>query len=290
MAEGRCRMSQASQRGVSLATTPPRRYRVTFQDDTTWEGTRRELFAMNPDWWKYAVEIQPPVPRDTQEDYSGDDLTQVEQDYADADNPRLNRMPRSAIHYQSRTGQRVRAEWRPGTVVQRRKSALPGNETGDLPRVAPRRRRRGWFRSHPLLWLGLGMFVMLGAWTGLQAFSAWWSVHTDDVNYGRPRTAQYDVVVGHEDSAAHPTHVIAINLNSEVVIIELPGGDTAKSIIYKGPRLFGPGSDLAPVTLTFKDTTGSGRLDMLVHVQGAIVLYLNQKVNNIWQFVPQQNH
>src|SRR5260370_13468781 len=107
MGEGRCRMSHTSQKGVSLATTTPKRYRVTFQDNSTWEGTKRELLDTDPSWLPYAVEIQLPAPRDTQEGYSGDVLTEIEQDYADAD--KVHRMPRSAIHYQTRTAQRVPA-------------------------------------------------------------------------------------------------------------------------------------------------------------------------------------
>ena len=124
------------------------------------------------------------------------------------------------------------------------------------------------FRSHPLLWAGFGMLAMLLLWTGLQALGAWWSVHQDDVTYGRPRTAQYDVVVGHNDSPSHPTHVITMNLDGTIVIIELPGGDTSKARIYQGPHLFGPGAALFPVTLSFPDPQGQGQPNMEVHVQG----------------------
>src|SRR5713101_6467341 len=130
IAKGRCRMNQTSQKGVSLATTTPKLYQVTFQDKSTWTGTKRELFASHPEWWQYAREVQQPIApatRDTQEDYSGDVVTQIEQDYADADIPRLNRMPRSSLNFQTIAGQRVRAEWRPGTVIQRRAHAAPPN-------------------------------------------------------------------------------------------------------------------------------------------------------------------
>ena len=118
---------------------------------------------------------------------------------------------------------------------------------------------------------------------GLQDLGAWWSVHQDDVTYGRPRTAQYDVVVGHNDSPAHPTHLIALNLRAQIIIIELPGGDISKAHIYQGPQLFGPGADLFPVTLSFPDPAVDGHPNMEVHVQGQIIVYLNQN----GQFVPQ---
>src|SRR5260370_328390 len=125
--------------------------------------------------------------------------------------------------------------------IPARRSALPpaGRMTEERP-APPRRRGGGVFRSHPLLWVGFGMLVMLLAWSGLQALGAWWSLHQDDVTYGRPRTAQYDVVVGQGDSPGSPKHVIALHLEAMVVVIELPGGDSSKTRIYRGPHLFGP--------------------------------------------------
>ena len=84
-------------------------------------------------------------------------------------------------------------------------------------------------------------------------------------------------MVGHSDSASTPTHFIALNLNATVVVIELPGGDTSKAKIYRGPPLIGPGADLYPVTLTFPDPTGNGQPNMEVHVQGQTIVYLNQR-------------
>jgi hypothetical protein len=169
--------------------------------------------------------------------------------------------------------------------IPARQSALPpaGRMTEEQRPMPPRRRSGSLFRSHPLLWVGCGMLVMLLAWTGLQALGGWWSLHQDDVTYGRPRTAQYDVVVGHNDSPGSPTHFIALNLNATVVVIELPGGDTAKARIYRGPPLFGPGANLYPVTLSFPDPTGNGQPNMDIHVEGQILVYLNQN----GQFVPQ---
>ncbi len=37
--------------------------------------------------------------------------------------------------------------------------------------------------------------------------------------------------------------------------------------VYNGPTLFGDGQDLTPITLSFKDVTGNGKLDMLIHVR-----------------------
>ena len=171
------------------------------------------------------------------------------------------------------------------SVPPTRQTAPPQRTTEDAP--APQPRKRGWFRSHPVLWLGLGMILMLAFWTLLTMGLSWWSVTQDDIHYGRPRTFQKDQVVGHTDDALHPSHFIALNLNSQVIVIELPGGDTSKARLYNGPQLFGTGSDLYPVTLSFRDLTGSGKPEMIVHVQGDEIIYQNVQVNGVWQFVPQ---
>jgi hypothetical protein len=148
--------------------------------------------------------------------------------------------------------------------------------------AAPPSRRRGFY-AHPLLYLGIGMVAMLALWVGLSFFLSWWYTWQDDLHYGRPRTYQVDQAVGHNDSPDNPTHFVAINLNSRVLIIELPGGDSSKARIYQGPTLYGQGSDLAPITLSFQDVNHDGKLDMLVHFQGSVIIYLNQNGT----FVPQ---
>ncbi|HET9920018.1 MAG TPA: hypothetical protein VFQ30_09285, partial [Ktedonobacteraceae bacterium] len=103
----------------------------------------------------------------------------------------------------------------------------------------------------------------------------WWQVTQDDWHYGRPRTYQVDQVVGHNDSAQKPSHFIAINLNRQVEVIEFPGGDATKAKIYIGPLLVGPGQYLAPVTLSFQDVNGDGKIDMIVNVQDSHFIFLN---------------
>ncbi len=66
-----------------------------------------------------------------------------------------------------------------------------------------------------------------------------------------------------------------MNLNRHVVIIECPGGECSKAKIYQGLILIGNGEDLAPVTLSFQDANGDGRLDMIVHVLDSQFIFLN---------------
>jgi len=216
--------------------------------------------------------------------------------YDDVWPPRLSNSSRRYNIAPTQQGN-TRYQFHPDQVqpIPPRRSAQPVNgaptargtqrSTEDIP-VAPRRHTSSGFRAHPLLWFGLGMILMFAAWIGVQAFGSWWMLHQADATYGRPRTAQYDVVVGHNDSPTHQTHLIAMNLHARVVIVEIPGGDSAKAKIYEGPHLYGVDADLYPVTLRFQDVDGYGKTDMIVTVQGTQIIYLNQN----GQFVLQPSH
>jgi hypothetical protein len=144
-------------------------------------------------------------------------------------------------------------------------AARPVRTPTSHPPKMPRMKRRGVLRRHPLLYLGVGMIAMLALWTLLTMAISWWNTTWDDLHYGRPRTFQTDAVVGHNDSSSNPSHFIALNLNGRIEIIEFPGGDASVARIYIGPQLYGAGSDLVPVTLTFVDVNGNHLPDMVVH-------------------------
>src|SRR5258708_32526577 len=137
--------------------------------------------------------------------------------------------------------------------------------TTEAPEYQPILREKPRRRVHWLFFVGVVLFVMLIGWVGLNAFGAWWQIHQNDSTYGRPRTYQTDAVVGHSDSAEHPTHFMVVNLNRHIIIIELPGGDLSKSLIYSGPELMGDGQEVTPATLTFQDMNNDGKLDILLH-------------------------
>lgn len=103
----------------------------------------------------------------------------------------------------------------------------------------------------------------------------WWQISQDDQHYGRPRTYQCDAVVGHNDSSAHPSHFLALNLRSQVQIIEIPGGDASKEKVYLGP-LLGAEQTLAPVTLEFRDVNGDSKPDMIVTIKDVRVVFINE--------------
>ncbi len=129
---------------------------------------------------------------------------------------------------------------------------------------------------HWMLYVGVGMIAALALWVLGSSLLAWGTAKYNDITYGNPRTFQTDAVVGHGgDSLAQPSHFVAMNLHGQVIIIELMAGNPAKSINYTGPDLFESGGDLIPVTLEFRDVTGDGKPDMLVHIQDKVFVFVN---------------
>ena len=133
------------------------------------------------------------------------------------------------------------------------------------------------FRPHFLVYVGIVMLFMVASWVVLTALANWWQVTQDDLHYGRPRTFQINAVVGHNDSLSNPSHFIALNLNGQIEVIEIPGGDAKNERVYIGPTLIGDGQDLEPVTLSFKDVNGDGKPDMLIHIGDQTIVFLNDQ-------------
>jgi len=88
--------------------------------------------------------------------------------------------------------------------------------------------------------------TLLVLWT-LQGLWTWGQMQLDTLRYGYPRTTQVDHAVGHT-----LTHFIATNLNGQIYLIEIAGDTPGASRLLLGPRLLGPGVDLAPVKLSFE--------------------------------------
>ncbi|HLZ59550.1 MAG TPA: hypothetical protein VKR06_21595 [Ktedonosporobacter sp.] len=199
------------------------------------------------------------------------------------------RMPRSALRHRpldTDVDQQGKVSIVP---VARRATRLTSPQTEEEEQASPGRgstgprpirtagRRRGMLRAHPLLLLGLGMILMLVLWTLLTLAVSWWNTTWDDLHYGRPRTFQTDALVGQNDSAANPSHFIALNLNGRIEVIEFPGGDASKARIYLGPQLYGNGQQLIPVTLSFVDVNGNHHPDMIIHFQDTTIVYINEQ-------------
>ncbi len=74
------------------------------------------------------------------------------------------------------------------------------------PAPSPRAR----YRLHWSVLLGLMMLCMLVGFILFSALSTWIGNTADFVHYGMPRTFQMDAVVGHQDSATHPSHFLEV--------------------------------------------------------------------------------
>ena len=203
-------------------------------------------------------ELQQPVP-----------LQDDEEQYADEVYPA--RLPSSARRYQAVVpqGSRRIVRYHVASEVPPRRSRTEDHDAPRQPQHQPKRRGPHW-----LIYVGGAMFIMVAGWSVLTTVLNWWQITQDDWHYGRPRTFQVDARVGHDD-AQTPSHFIAENLNSHIVVIELPGGNPAKARIFIGPTLIGQNMDLIPVTLQFKDVNGDGKPDMIICIQDNRVVFIN---------------
>ncbi len=193
------------------------------------------------------------------------------------------RSPSSARRYQ------VPAMQGPRTVVRYHHQPIPPRSSRTQDHVPPpvpqqrhehttdpkvtraRQLRRQW---HWLVYVGLSIIGVLAIFvSGVLALN-WWHGFQDDLHYGRPRTAQYDVRVGHNDTGI-PSHFLVVNLNKQVEVIEFPGGDATKARVYIGPTLVGDGQELTPVTLEFRDVNRDGKPDLILHIGDSRTVFVN---------------
>lgn len=149
-----------------------------------------------------------------------------------------------------------------------------------VPHIAPAHPSQAattgrWQQSRPFIIAAGAALAILLLYLVFSAALSWLSVKADDLQYGSPRTFQLDAYVGHNESVGNPSHFIAINLNHQVDIIELPGGDVSKARAISGPYLFGSGEDLTPVTLQVRDVNGDSKPDLLVNIKSEQVVYIN---------------
>jgi hypothetical protein len=121
-----------------------------------------------------------------------------------------------------------------------------------------------------------GLLALLAIYVLLSSVIGWGRTMMDDVRYGRPRTFHLSALVGRPEEANAPTHLIAMNLDRQVVILEIPGGDATKTRTLPGPYLFGAGEDLTPVTMRLADVNGDSAPDLIVRVKDEEMVYINR--------------
>lgn len=120
------------------------------------------------------------------------------------------------------------------------------------------------------------VLALLALYAVMGHIVTWSRTRIDDLRYGTPRTMQVDAIVGHNDGAGIPSHFIAMNLNRQVLILELPGGDATKIRSLTGPYLFGDGEDATPVLLSFDDMNKDGSRDLIVTIKNEAIIYVNR--------------
>lgn len=116
----------------------------------------------------------------------------------------------------------------------------------------------------------LAVYVLIGALIGRI------NLLIDDIRYGYPRTMHMQAFVGHEEGSSQPTHLIALNLDRQVVVLELPGGDPSRIRSIIGPYLFGADEHLTPVIIGVSDVDGDTLPDLLLDVRRERIVYLNR--------------
>ena len=159
------------------------------------------------------------------------------------------RSPRSAIRYTSQD--QVIQQGNKRIIVHH--GLPPGRQPPPQPEPVTTQRK------HWLFWLGCIFCIMLLGWTVLSILSGFIQHKRDDLLYGTPRTFQIDANVAHFGRVSHFT---AINLDGYIEIFETQRGHPEAAKIYTPTALLINPTD--PVTLSFQDVTGNGKLDMII--------------------------
>lgn len=120
------------------------------------------------------------------------------------------------------------------------------------------------------------ILTMIAAYLLISTSLTWGQRLLDDIRYGMPRTTHISGFVGHEESVGNPTHFIGVNLERQVIVLEMPGGNADQVRTLSGPYLFGANEELTPVDLALNDVDQDGFTDLLVTVRNEQIVYLNK--------------
>jgi hypothetical protein len=135
----------------------------------------------------------------------------------------------------------------------------------------------GWPQRMTLVVYGItALLVVLTGYALLGVIVERVRTTADDMRYGRPRTTHLTGFVGHSEERGIPTHIIAMNLDRQVTLIEIPGSDPKNVRAIEGPYLFGADQALTPIEVQLQDIDGDGTLDLLLTIQREQVFYLNK--------------
>lgn len=126
-------------------------------------------------------------------------------------------------------------------------------------------------------WIATFLLAAIAIYLVLSVVVAWGQVRIDDMRYGRPRTTHLEGFVGHSaEQSGSPTRFVGLNLERQIVVLELPGGDANQVRTLPGPYLFGAREHLTPVLLALGDVDGDGRADLIATIRNEQIIYLNR--------------
>lgn len=124
--------------------------------------------------------------------------------------------------------------------------------------------------------IGTIILALFALYVVISSAVSWGQVFLDDMRYGNPRTFHIMADVGHGNGTGAPSHLIAMNLDRQVLVFDIPGGDPARMRTLMGPYLFGAGEDLTPVMLKLDDRNGDQHPDLVVNIKDEEIVYLNR--------------
>ncbi len=129
-------------------------------------------------------------------------------------------------------------------------------------------------RLRTIIYVVSGMLALTAIYLVMSFVFSNAQVMLDDMQYGRPRSFHLTADVGH--AGGTPSHLVAMNLDGQVVIFDMPGGDYTQTRVLQGPYLVGSGEELTPVQMHLHDHNGDGHSDLIVQVKNEEIVYLNQ--------------
>jgi hypothetical protein len=142
------------------------------------------------------------------------------------------------------------------------------------PRALARPRVR--LPAGSLLTLLAYALALLALLVALQAIVTWGQRRLDDARYGFPRRTVVQGLVGHGDADGLPSTITALNLDGQIVVIELPGDDAQKAVVLPAPFLVGRDGAFVVPRLALEDMNGDGHVDLLLTLDGEMVVYTNR--------------
>src|SRR5712691_13523480 len=145
-------------------------------------------------------------------------------------------------------------------------------------------RQRRFDRTTFVIWVCIGLLVMIVGWWLLSWVANWWQGVQDNMKFGNPRTFQAEQYMNLGDSPAHPDHFIALNLHGVIEVIQIDPLDRTKDTVYV---LTSVENESIPASLSFRDTTGDRRMDVIVTI-GDSNPYTLVMLNNGKTLVPSQ--